>query len=423
MSNVRLIPQIYFPGNNTTFGIQQVLNKLRQSANEVLSYIQTSSSGGGICIPNNTWANEVDAIVLGIPSLVPTSILVGTNPTDLQTAINNLISGGVLQVNTNAVYSPIQIPANKPMTIKAGDGFNPVITGTNGIRLLDQAHDVTISGITLDQCSTGDSNALGSAICLDHLAVVNRIIFYNVSITNVINGSGVMLSYHQSISGDDYAKPNVFPTEFSNRLAFVNCAFFHGGVEGTEGANLSMRGIYLAYVNKCVVDGDNADSRGIQFQNCINYLCQDCVSHGFNGPSQNNDAYKSDEMDGSGTYPVPPYKTSGTHRRCVAYDCVTGFNIEDWCSGYLTQCEAYNCSFEAFHLGYCSYPGSPTLYTIGTMECCKGYNSATGTFVQIGVSDFLRWNNMYNNTSIPIWTQDYNMANSAPLDSSNVNIP
>lgn len=46
MSNVRLIPQIYFPGNNTTFGIQQVLNKLRQSANEVLSYIQTSSSGG-----------------------------------------------------------------------------------------------------------------------------------------------------------------------------------------------------------------------------------------------------------------------------------------------------------------------------------------------------------------------------------------
>ena len=297
---------------------------------------------------------------------------------------------GILQVNTNAVYSPIQIPSSKPMTIVAGSGFNPVITGINGITLLNGAQDVTISGLTLDGCTTGDTNALGAAICLDHLAVVSRIIFANMKIRNVLAGSGVMLSYHQSIGGDNYAWANVYPGEFSNRIAFVSCDFFDACKDGNEGANLAIRGIDLSYFSKCTINGNTTPSaRGVQLQNCLRFLVEDCEAFGFNTIA-NNEAFKADLLN-LAPNPAPLYRISGTFRNCIAHDAFRGFNIDDQTNVYVVKCLAYNCT----DFGYRSKGGAT--FGVGSYECNIGHDNGNGMLMLNGSKYFLRSNQMYNN--------------------------
>jgi hypothetical protein len=365
--------------------------------------------GGEVCQQASTWATYVDAIVKALPSLTPTAVLTGTAAGDLQAAITALAPNGVLHVATNATYSPVQIPGGKPMTIMAAPGFSPKISGANAILLLNGAAKVVISGFELPNCTTADNNALGACIALDHLALTDQIIFANLDLHDVVGGSGVMLSYHQSISGDNYQTAPLYPSEFSTRMAFVDCTFFHAGLDGNEGANLALRGVEYAYIKGCTIDGDAQNSRGVQLQDCVSFLCMGCTAGNFVGP--NCEAFKADYFASVG--PPATYRTSGVFRSCAAHDCNQGFDSDDQTSCYVVKCEATNCSVDGFHVKGTSgaRPGW------ATFECCTATGCNNGFFLRTGSSSWTRWNNAYGNTV------NYNNEGGAPFDPSSITSP
>lgn len=379
--------------------------------------IAGGGGGGGACVPTSSWADHVEAVVAALPELAPTAVLSDASPGALQAAINALAPGGVLHVATDATYAPVQLPGSKAMTIMAAPGRSPKISGANAITIMDGVVDVTVAGFELPSCSTGAPNELGACIALDHQARFERVIFSSCNLRDVTSGSGVMLSYHQTLGGDNYAVAPVYPGEFSFRLAFVGCTFVHAGVEGIEGANLAIRGVEYAYVRGCTVDGDNQDSRGIQFQDCISFLCEECVAGSFTG--NGCEAFKADYL-GAGGPPVS-YRTSGVFRSCMAHDAYQGFDSDDQTACYAVNCVAVNCSIDGFHVK--GSAGNPTPGW-AAFECCTAHGCGHGFYVRSGSSAWLRNNNAFNNTTdYLLEAPGYGLPVAGSLDPSNVVSP
>lgn len=273
----------------------------------------------GLAAPAS-WIGAIREKVNEISSLTPTSVLTTSGAGDLQTAINGLVDGDVLEIQTNATYTPITIPTNKKLTIMVGDGYMPKITGANGITLVNGVRDLLVAGLILQSCTTPDKNGRGAAICLAHQAKVTDVTFYDLSIKNC-SDSGVMLSYHQSIGGDLYYTPPTL-SEMSQRVAFVGCAFSRAGTDKTEGGSLVVRGMQQLMVEDCQFDGQNL-TRGMNIQNAI-----DCYIHK-NLVINTNDGSSGEGIKFDVIASTTGYQVSGAIISNRVHNAIEGIDIDD----------------------------------------------------------------------------------------------
>lgn len=356
-----------------------------------------------------SWQQNIRSKVESLVGITATATLTTSGAGDLQTAINALVEGDVLEIQTNATYSPITMPTDKKITILAGVGFLPKITGQYGITLVDGCRDILVAGIILQTCTTGSVNDKGAAITFAHQAKVQDITFYDCTIKLVASGSGVMLSYHQSISGDLYYNAPTL-AEMSERVAFVSCCFNRAGPDGAEGANLAVRGVKQFMAEDCTIDGDN-DGRGIQLQDCIDvWIAHNVVINCRDVGTGNGEAIK---LDSIGT-PVG-YRISGAVIGNRIRNAIEGIDIDDVTSmtavygNIVSDCLAEGISLDggsAPAVGYAGIVGNVCF------RCANGIRLESGSVAE------LSGNVCFGNTS-----NNYLIENGYSLDATNTTSP
>lgn len=320
---------------------------------------------------------------------------------DLQTAIDNLNAGEILEVKVNATYNPISLPNDKGFAVRVAQGYDVRISGQNCITIQSNCMYIFMSGFIIDSPTTADVNGLGSGICLDHEAICNNITFHNITIRNAA-GSGVLLSYHQSTGGDNYATASTYPDEFSARIAFVGCHFHKATNDPTEGASLALRGIEQAYIKDCYFDPQQ-QGRGIQLQNCIDaYVIENQINKA--GGGGNGEGIKTDKL-GSPTYTNSLYCYKNRVKGCIE-----GIDIDDGSSSICIDNIVSHCSAEGFSLD----DSSQGIF-IGNIS----FNNDMGFRFEASSLGNLKYNFAYNNT-----TSNYQMDNGyTPDDSNSTSIP
>lgn len=317
--------------------------------------------------------------------------------TALQTVIDTMEDGEILEVRTNATYNPIVLPANKSITIRAGIGYTPKISGQHAVLISNSSNNIIVSGFSFPSCSTINSNWKGACVALDHQGMFENIIFHRCSFPEVNNGSAIMISYHQSIAGDNYATT---PKNYSSKLGIIECDFFHACKDAIEGAAISCRAVDYLYVRNCRINGNDINSRGIQAQNCTNTMIENNIIYGFG--SSNSEGVKLDRI-GSGTD-----ITTGVIQNNVIFNCVEGVDIDDYASGVIRNNLVYNCTGEGISVD--GDEGSAIIQANIVHNCNRGIYAESGAIVN------LKSNYSFSNTI------NYLMENGYSIDTTNLTV-
>lgn len=331
-----------------------------------------------------------------------TTTLTDTGATALQTAIDNASDGDVIEVASNATYSPITLPADTGLVIRGALGYVPKISGQNAVTISNGSRDILIARFQFPSCSTAAGNDRGAAVMQEHQSVFDKLVIYQCSFPEVTNGSAIMLSHHQSISGDTYYTTPVYPDDFSTKFGVIECDFFHACKDGIEGAAISVRGLEWLYVRGCKINGNAANSRGIKAEVCKNVWVE--RSQCWNFGSGNSEAIKLDFI-GSGATVV----CTGTIIENICYDCVEGIDVDDYVGVYVRGNLCYNCANEGI-----SVDGDSTALIVGNVahNCVDGIRAESGSIVD------LRSNCSFANSS-----NNYRMDNGYSPDASNLTDP
>ncbi len=347
-----------------------------------------------------TYEDQVLHDVKALGDATPDVVLTGTAAGDLQTALDNLNEGEILQIDTSAVYSPILLPATNGIKVKVGDGFLPSITGANCIKIPDGLTNQIISGILIENCTTARQNEYGAGIALEHQAKFDNLIFWNITIQNVLSGSGVMLSYHQSISGDNYATASLL-SEMSTKLAFVDC-FLHKAVnEKIEGASIAVRGINKPYFHKVHCDSQD-QGRGISLQNCINILLDGNKIIN----TQDGNGGEAIKVDAIGS--PSGYTNTGIIKNNICAYAIEGIDLDDMVDALVYNNTTWNCTGDGISFDDSAVSG------VALNNIC--FNSENGIRIESGAIDvFLKKNVCFNNTT------NYNVPVAYTLCPSNSN--
>jgi len=363
---------------------------------EVDDLISEAESKAGVFNLMKEKADNVD-------SLVPDIVLTTTNAGDLQTAIDSLTTGEVLEIQTNAVYSPVIISKSN-ITIKVKIGYAPKISGTYGLTLSDGIHDVIISGITFDNCYTGHSNFQGSCITFGTQgSKVQDIIFRNINFVNTQNGSAVMLSYHGEYNGaGDYYASDISETELSDKIAFINCYFYNANQETIEGGNLAIRAVKHLLVSGCKINGVGTNGRGISLQGCQKALIENNEVLNFN--TNGGEGIKID------TIGTAQFVTNAIIRENKISNCIEGIDIDDVSGAYAYNNIISNCSDEGISVD------DSTPYSLMVNNIC--YNNRRGIRLENGAVAELEKNSCYNNIE-----NNYLIENGYSLPAGNLENP
>lgn len=328
------------------------------------------------------------------------AILTTIGSTDLQTAITNLQSGQILEVQTNATYDPITIVGDKAISIRVAIGYNPKLTGDRCIRLNNGARDVIISGLSIENATNGggNNNYTGTAITFgEHQTIVENIIFHNITIKNTTVGSSVLLSYHWSVGGDLYYNPAQL-NELSNKVAFLNCNIYEGCLDGNEGACILLRGIKNSVITNCYIDNNNDVGRGIMLQGFLNCVLENNWIYNIGGT--NAEGIKVDEIG-----------TSPFIQKCWIINnfidtAIEGIDVDDNVSAYVIGNVCTNCSNEGISLD----DSSQGVFVDNTV-----FNNLDGIRFEVGSLGELSNNNSFNNTN-----NNFRMDNGYTPDASNI---
>lgn len=330
-------------------------NEISAAQLKELSLIQNNASG---------IIAEIEA-KLQLPYTV---LHTNTDPTSLNTIIQTLNDGDILEVDSSAIYNPISIPPNKELIIRSVLGKSINLTGTECIKLMNGARDIIIANVLIQNCSSPADNERGAGVSFGEIhAKVSNISFYQMSIDTVTNGSGVMLSYHWSVGGDNYATPNTI-SECSSDVRFINCSFYKANKANTEGAALSLRGITNSFIYNCDFRDDTLSMRQIQLQNCINgYISKNNIRNTAT-PGTNSEGIKLDDLGGC-TFRTTGYILENTIKNAIegididdnvtaivmdniCYDCTEeGISVDDSAICLIVRNLCYNCRFDANSAG------------------------------------------------------------------------
>ena len=310
-----------------------------------------------------------------------------TDPDSLNTTIQALADKAILEVNSSIVYNPISIPADKELIIRPTLGKCINLTGTGCIKLMNGARDVIIAGVTIQNCTTVNGNYQGAGITFGEIhAKVSNISFYNISIDTVLAGSGVMLSYHWSESGDDYATANTIE-ECSSIVRFINCCFYAASKDNTEGASLSLRGIIGTFINNCHFRDNTLSMRQIQLQNCISsYIAYSNIRNtAISGT--NSEGIKLDEL---GTC---SFRSSGYIRNNVIKNAVEGIDIDDKVDALVFDNICYECTEEGISID----DSATAVIARNLVYNCRYDANSAGYRIEAGAIVSMHQNNSVNN--------------------------
>ena len=342
----------------------------------------------------NAYQAKIEKDISYFSNASPTQTLTTSGAGDLATKIGTLVDGDILEIQVSASYSSITIPSGIQFAIRVAEGYDIELNGAQGITLNNGATNVFLSGFIFDS-NTGGSNSKGSAICFQHEAIVQDITFHNCAFRNN-DTSAIVLSYHQAIGGDNYTVPND-PSEFSDRVTFVGCHFHKAADEPIEGASIVMRGINLAFIKDCWIDGQDL-CRLINIVNSTNaWVVNNRLTRG--GGGGNGEGFKIDRL-GSPSYFNSCY-CIGNH----VTNCIEGIDIDDTVSAFVINNKVSGCSTEGISLD-----DSSKGVFIGNIS----YNNNDGIRFETGSVGQLKHNYCYNNTN-----QNYRMDNGFTPDDSN----
>jgi len=351
-------------------------------------------------------ANEISAEQLKELSLVQSSALgiladieaklqlpytvlhTDTDPDSLNTIIQSLEDGDILEVNSSATYNPISIPANKELIIKSALGKCILLTGTECIKLMDGARDTIISGVSISNCTSPAGNERGAGISFgEHNTIVSNISFYNSSIDTVTNGSGVMLSYHWTVDGDTYFTPNTVE-ECSTDVRFINCCFFDANKDNIEGGALAIRGIIRPFIYNCHFRDNTHSMRQLSLQNCISaYLYGNNIRNTAT-PGTNSEGIKLDDLGSCS------FRTTAHVINNVIKNAIEGIDIDDNVTAFVMDNICYECTEEGISV---DDSGIAVLARNLCYNCHYDSNSA-GIRVEAGAVVSLYQNNCVNNS-------------------------
>jgi hypothetical protein len=310
-----------------------------------------------------------------------------TDPASLNTVIQTLVDGDVLEVNSSAVYNPISIPANKELVIRPTLGKCINLTGTGCIKLMNGTRDTVIAGVSIQNCTTVNVNYQGAGITFGEIHTkVSNISFYDISIDTVLAGSGVMLSYHWSEGGDDYATPNTL-SECSSQVRFINCCFYKANKDNTEGAALALRGIIGSFIVSCHFRDDTLSMRQLQLQNCISSYVSENNIRNTAIAGTNSEGIKLDDLGGC------TYRSTGYILNNTIKNAVEGIDIDDLVDALVFDNICYECTEEGI-----SVDDSATA-VIGRNLCynCRYDANSAGIRVESGAVVSMNQNNCVNN--------------------------
>jgi parallel beta-helix repeat protein len=327
----------------------------------------------------------------------PDATLTTTGATDLQTAINALADNQLLEIKANGTYNPITINAGKRIRVRTAYGYKPQLTGERCIRLKDGCSGNIISGLEIINHTVGagrDVNGEGSAITFeDHNMICDNLIFHNIRIKPVsATGSAVLLSYHQSKSGDNYATANAL-NEFSSKIAFVNCDAFAAS-SGIEHSAFTVRGCDLLYYKHNHIDGNNdsvgtSDSRGIMAQNCFNVIITENEVR--NTRIGNGECIKIDKIG------TPTYQNSCWIYDNMVWNGIEGIDVDDAVESLVENNLAFDCADEGISIDNNSTGVIVNNITYGCNDGIRCENGSTYS---------LHGNNSFDNTNKNIRLDD-----------------
>jgi len=328
----------------------------------------------------------------------PDVVLTTEGSGDLQTALNGLSEGDVLEIKTNATYDPVVLSTNE-ITVIVADGYNPKVSGLYGMTLSDGLENVVVDGITFDGCSTSAQNYKGACITFGTQgSKVSNIIFSNVNFSNVASGSAVMLSYH---GFTDFYYADIYESECSDRVGFFDCNFWNAGQELTEGAQLCMRAVKYPYIDGCKLNASTGTARGISLQGVINALIEDNYVTGstING----GEGIKIDCIGD------PQFRHTAVIRNNQVKNCLEGIDADD-----AADCLIHNnIIWDCIQVGISSDGGSAPKNSYCRMIGNEIYNSLVGIRLESGCSAEVRQNIVYNNGT------NYSILNGYALPSDN----
>lgn len=365
------------------------------SASDALNYLQLEIANIQASNISNV-KNKIEELYTTTPDVILTSSGAG----DLAIAISGLTDKQVLEIRSSAVFSPIIVPSGVQFSVKVADGYLPVITGQECIRLSNGAANLIFSGLIIENCTTSYGNGRGSAIAMvDTHAIVQDIIFHNITIRNAPS-SAVLISYYTSLSGD-YATPATL-AQMSSRISFVGCHLHKCVTDIIEGASLTLRGVNGAYVADCYVNSANL-GRGMQFQNCINAVIENNYVNNCND-GNGGEGIKIDQLGATSGY-----RGTAIIRNNIIRRCIEGIDIDDDTSCNIIQ---NNIISECTEEGISLDGGIPNGIAAIIGNTC--YKNGNGIRLESGAVANLKKNVCYNNT-----TTDYLIQNGYSLDDSN----
>lgn len=332
-----------------------------------------------------------------VPSLPADLILTTSGSGDLAAAVSGLLEGQVLEIRSNAVFSPITLPSGVACTIKVGQGFFPTISGQECIRLMNGSANIVLDGLYIENCTTSYANGRGSAITFgENHAIASGIIFNNITIRNA-QGSAILLAYY---NGSDYA---TCPTleQMSKNISFVGCHIHKGTTDIVEGASLRLTGSNGALISNCYIDAVNL-GRGINIQDSVNVIVEKC----FVANCNDGNGGEGIKLDLLGS--VPAYRNSAIVRDNTIKRCIEGIDIDDHTSCNIIQ---NNVVSECVGVGISVDGGTPNgLASIVGNTC---YKNAAGIRLESGSVAVLKKNVCYSNGT------NYLIQNGYTVDDSN----
>ena len=332
--------------------------------------------------------------IQGLKDIIPDVILTTSGASDLNTAISNLTNGQTLEIKSSATFSPITLPSGIAFNIKVTDGYNPVLTGQECIKISDGASDILISSLIIDTCTTSYQNGKGSAITFaQNHSKASDLIFHNITIRNA-QGSAILLAYY---NGGDYATAPTL-SQMSENISFISCHLHKATTDKIEGGALGLRGINGGLIHNCYIDSVNL-GRGMHLQNSINLV----VEKNYVNNCNDGNGGEGIKLDQLGT--IVGYRNSAVIKDNVIKRCIEGIDIDDVTSCNIVQNNIVSeCVGEGISL-------DDTGQAILTGNVC--YNNNVGIRLESGAIANLKQNVCYNNTT------DYLIQNGYNLDDSN----
>lgn len=349
----------------------------------------------------NAYEQKVHKDIAFFTTSTPTVTLTTTGAGDLATAVAALTDGDILEIQVSATYSAVVFPTATRCAVRVAPGYDvQVQSGTTAaIQFVDGCADIFVSGLTFESNTYGSFSpyvgpySQGTDIGIAHQAKVSNITIHNCKFYKP-TGASIIIGYHQSTGGDVYDVANA-ANEFSDHIAFVDNHLFEASNESTEGAGMVLRGVDYAYIYNNIVD-TNSKSRGIQIQNCTNFLIS---NNKVNNAATAAEGIKIDRI-GS-----PAYYSTGFVVSNVVKNCGEGIDIDDYVYAVVTNNIAYDCTISGIGLDNNSigmFVGNITHSNV------DGIRAEAGSIID-----------MYNNVSFNNSSNDYRMDNSFAYNTSN----